>query len=319
MNCEECKEQVFELIEREAVDPEGVRAILERCPECRAEFEATKGALAAAAELPIEQPSAEVDSAILRAAEERGEPKVIPLRHRLLQAPPWAMAAIALLAIGVGVWSIPHSVEFEGDEGTAAPAAKETAKLDDAVATMPASEPSAPRDFEEARGLQAPSKTANRVAAPKASRARRTRAATPEPAPVEADLAEAEEAAVPAAAPSVVVQESQVAARRVARDEAYAGAKAEPAVGRAAMEAAADDLDDNSRERAACKSKVAAFETRLRDEKRYEPAPEEELAIGRCYQTLGDAKNARTWLERAAKHRSTQKRANEALQRLGPK
>ena len=40
MSCEECKSQIFELIEREAVDPEGVRAILADCPECRAEFEA---------------------------------------------------------------------------------------------------------------------------------------------------------------------------------------------------------------------------------------------------------------------------------------
>jgi uncharacterized protein with PIN domain len=39
MNCDECKEQVFELIEREAVDRDGVREILARCPECRAAFD----------------------------------------------------------------------------------------------------------------------------------------------------------------------------------------------------------------------------------------------------------------------------------------
>ena len=65
MNCEECKEQVFELIEREAVDPEGVRAILADCPDCRAEFEAMKAALALAGELPVEEPPADIDAAIL--------------------------------------------------------------------------------------------------------------------------------------------------------------------------------------------------------------------------------------------------------------
>jgi len=112
MNCEECKEQVFELIEREAVDPEGVRAILAECPDCRAEFDAMKVALAAADELPIEEPPGEIDALILRRAELRSqaaapeEAQVIPFRKRLLQTPPWAMAAIALLAVGVGVWSI---------------------------------------------------------------------------------------------------------------------------------------------------------------------------------------------------------------------
>ena len=261
------------------------------------------------------------------------------------------MAAVALLAVGVGVWSIPRTVEFESDEGTAAPKMKETAKLEEAVAAAPESERSVGADFEDARGLEAratedpagsaglaaadraapaeraaPPKAGNQASARKASRAKRQRAAAPKSAPVEADVAEAEEMTAPAAAPSVVAKESPVAARRMARGdtdgraEAYGGAAAEsePTAKGAAMKVAASDAaDDETREQAVCKSKVAAFEKRLRNEKRYEPKPEEELAMGRCYQTLGDAKNARTWLERAAKHRATRKRANEALQRLG--
>jgi len=118
MNCDECKEQLFELIEREAVDPGGVRAILARCPDCRAAFDEMKAALAVAGQLPIEEPSAAADAAVVRAASER-LPRVVPLRKRRLQPPPWAMAAIALLAVGVGVWSIPREVQLEGDVGSA--------------------------------------------------------------------------------------------------------------------------------------------------------------------------------------------------------
>jgi len=342
MSCEECEARVFELIEREAVDPDGVRAVLERCPDCKADFDAMKAALATVEGLPIEEPPAEIDRAILRAAAERGQPKVIPLRRRFLQAPPWAMAAIALLAVGVGVWSIPRTVEFEGDADTAAPQVEEMAKLEEASADTAAFESGASEDQTEARGLQAgavmdqaapaeaaaPEKGANKVAARKASRARQKRAATPKPATMEADSAELEEAAPPAAARRRMVAEPQPASQGLARDEAseradsYGGAKPEGAVGGAAaaeVGAVTDDLDEKAKEQTACKSKVAAFEARLRKEKRFEPTAEQELSIGRCYQTLGDTTKARTWLERAAKHRSTKKRANEALQRLGPK
>ena len=110
MNCDECKEQIFELIEREAVDPEGVREVLSRCPECRALFDEMKSALRSAAELPVEEPPAEVDAAVMRAARDRSR-KVVPLRRRWFRSPQWAVAAAALLAIGIGVWSIPRGGE----------------------------------------------------------------------------------------------------------------------------------------------------------------------------------------------------------------
>jgi negative regulator of sigma E activity len=323
MSCEECRTRVFELIEREEVDPDGVRAVLERCPDCRADFDAMKAALAAVEGLPIEEPPAEIDRAILRAAAERGQPKLIPLRRRFLQAPPWAMAAIALLAVGVGVWSIPGTVEFEGDADTAAPQAKEMAKLEEAPTDTAAFESeAAPAE------AVAPEKSAKPVAARKASGTQRKRVASPKAAPVEADSAELEEAAPPAAARRRMVAEPQPASQGLARDEAseradsYGVAQPEGAVGGAAaaeVAAVTDDLDPKAKDQTACKSKVAAFEARLRKEKRFEPTAEQKLSIGRCYQTLGDTTKARAWLERAAKHRSTKKRANEALQRLGPK
>ena len=66
MNCDECIERVFELIEQEASDPARVRAILEQCPDCRALFEETKARLALAAELPLEDPPAALDSLAAR-------------------------------------------------------------------------------------------------------------------------------------------------------------------------------------------------------------------------------------------------------------
>ena len=149
MTCDECKEQVFELIEREAVDPEGVQAILARCPDCRAAFDEMKAALAMVERLPIEEPGADVDAAILRAAAARA-PRVVPLRRWRLRAPPWAVAAIALLAVGVGVWTIPRAVQLEGD---AAPVemknAAEVIVAEPAppkrVAELPADEPRAVR------------------------------------------------------------------------------------------------------------------------------------------------------------------------------
>jgi len=114
MSCDECQEQIFELIEREAIDPEGVREILARCPDCRSAFEETKAALGLAALLPIEEPPAAIDAAILRAAASRRRGG-IPLRKRFVQAPPWAVAAIALLAVGVGVLTIPRGVQLESE------------------------------------------------------------------------------------------------------------------------------------------------------------------------------------------------------------
>ena len=147
MSCEECKEQVFELIEREAVDPEGVRAILADCPDCRAEFEAMKAALALAGALPVEEPPADIDAAILSLADRRlrsaaPEPlseaveqaKLIPFYKRMVQVPPWAMAAVALLAVGVGVWSIPRTVQLESDADQPVLEAKETVPMAEAPA-----------------------------------------------------------------------------------------------------------------------------------------------------------------------------------------
>ena len=328
MNCEECKEQVFELIEREAVDPEGVRAILADCPDCRAEFEAMKAALALAKELPVEEPPADIDAAILSLADRRlrsavpelasgaGEDaKPVPFYKKMAQVPPWAMAAVALLAVGVGVWSIPQTVQFESDADQPMLEAKETVPMaeaprDERLAREPASEEAAVAAMDDIAdaapvGVMESAKSAGRPARRRAPRAKKRRDAM---AKQSAPEAEAENRAMaPAAAPAVkkgegVAQRSS-AGGEVAEDAAFGSAEL-------------DDLDAKRDATSECRDKVTAFERRLRDEKGDAPAPEEELAIGRCYQRLGETAKARKWLERAAADPSTKRRARKALQAL---
>ena len=71
VDCNECEEQVLELIEREALDPEGVRATLAKCPECRAKFDELKAMLVVTQQLPLEAPPDHLDVLILQAAEAR--------------------------------------------------------------------------------------------------------------------------------------------------------------------------------------------------------------------------------------------------------
>ena len=291
MNCDECKEQVFELIEREAVDPDGVREVLARCPDCRAAFDEMKAALAVAGQRPIEEPSAAVDAAIVRAASER-VPQVVPLRKRRLQPPPWAMAAIALLAVGVGVWSIPREVQMEGDAAPAdmksveAPAAAERER-DEVAEALDDSDALAELD------ALSPERTGHLGAAPRAEARAKKASRKPVPAMRRSRLdAEKKEDARVAQAPA-----SLPAADMAAR--AVAGAE------QSGSYAVVD-----------CRRKVDDIERRTRANEDYAPEPEEELAIGKCYQMLDNVAEARKWLQRAAAHRKTKARAEDALREL---
>jgi TPR repeat protein len=48
----------------------------------------------------------------------------------------------------------------------------------------------------------------------------------------------------------------------------------------------------------------------------YEPAPEEQLAVGRCYKLLGNEEKAKYWLDRAAKPSETKAAAERDLHKL---
>lgn len=70
MNFAELKDQVFELIDRELVDPEGVDEILATLPGGREYFERIKAAMDFADLLPMEEPPAGLDATILAVAGE---------------------------------------------------------------------------------------------------------------------------------------------------------------------------------------------------------------------------------------------------------
>lgn len=328
MSCEECKSHIFELIEREAVDPEGVRAILADCPECRAEFEATKAALALAGELPLEEPPAHIDAAILSLAERRlsssapesvsraaQEERVVPLYKRMAQVPPWAMAAVALLAVGVGLWSIPRTVQLESDVDRSAPEAVGGAPVAEApreerLVGAPPSEEAAVAAVDDAAdaaplGAKESAKSAARTARRRAPRAKKRRdALARKPAP-EAEAQKREPA--PAAAPAFAAGQEAV------QRSASGGAVAEDA---ALASVELDEADAKRDETAKCRGEVMEFEQRLRKDEGYAPTSEKQLAIGLCYRRLGDTAKARAWLERASADPATQRRARKALQAL---
>ncbi len=318
MNCEQCKEEVFELIEREASDPTGVHEILERCPDCRALFDEMKAALIAVDQLPLEDPPARVDADILRAAVKR-RANVPPIRKRRLQAPPWAMAAIALLAVGIGVWSIPRETELATKDALGSPVVESDTDLaaEPRPASVPAElEPAVSEKAERALRLDQEerseplAKAPRKPSTPKPKRARTQRKATASPA----RQAKTNEGAPEEGADVGALAGMQDMAEAPAQDTRAAGAaRAVALASESADEEAKEDGDDTE---SACRKTIADFEKRRRRNTDFKPDAEQELALGRCYAKLGNTKAARIWLERAAAHEKTETRARKALQRL---
>ena len=319
MNCGQCKEEVFELIEREAIDPAGVHEILDRCPDCRALFDEMKAALVAVDQLPLEDPPARVDADILRAALMR-RANVTPIRKRRFQAPPWAMAAVALLAVGIGVWSIPRDTELATEDALGAT----VAESDEGIVTAPRPA-SAPAVLEEAaseksaQGLRleqrgGPEPRAEPPGQPSVARRERAQAKR-KAGPSPAKRSKAAEAASEEGSDVGGVAQMQDMAQAPAADARAVGAARNAALtsDSAEQEEAKEDIDDAN---LACKKTVASFEERRRRDVDFEPDPEQQLALGRCYAKLGDTKRARTWLERAATHAKTKPRAQSALEKL---
>ena len=321
MNCDECKEQVFELIEREAVDADTVHEILARCPDCRAVFDEMKAALAVAEQLPIEEPPAALDAAILRAAAERG-PRVVQIKKRRMQPAPWAMAAIAMLAVGVGVWTIPREVQFEGDEVPSDVAeVADLADLKDVEEVVIAEQRF---EAEAPYGRKAEAEVASKGTAG-AAQLRTLERDEAKQKKRSREPARAMKRSVPAAsaapsepsAPSASAARESSAARGVrAADSAAAGDVALGSLEEAAAPRQQEQDEDDAS--VACQRKVDELERSVAADEDYAPTPEEALTIGKCYQALDNLAEARNWLERAAEHRETKARANRALRRLAP-
>lgn len=218
MNCDECHEKVLELIEREQTDPEGVRDILERCPECRATFEELKSTLELTAELPLEEPSAAVDEAVMRAATAHAN-RVVSLERRRFRPIPWAAAAVALLAVSIGVWSIP--TDDAPSERLAKPSSAERAVAEEA---------DEPRVSTEARAELATMKDAADAMAAAEGRPTKRRAQKPSPRPT------ASRVAMNGEAPREATEEARARDRDCAAEAAALEAEDREVTGEQALE-----------------------------------------------------------------------------------
>jgi hypothetical protein len=213
------------------------------------------------------------------------------------------MAAIAMLAIGVGVWAIPREVQLEGDEE---PNELESAREVIVVEEMPRPEAEVADEIVEAEAASEPTvagRSEERMAAKStAAPGRRPRAKRRSGSPADEPKAVSLDEAPPS-------QPASNAAAGAAAKSRAAEAGSEALLSRK-QEKEEDDVT------ATCRRKVDEIERRMRDDKDDVPKPEEELAIGKCYQRLGRVDDARKWLQLAATHPETKARAQEALRQL---
>ena len=322
MNCEECKEQVLELIERERVDPRGVRETLAKCPECKAEFDEIKAQLAVASQLPLEAPPEHLDVLILQAAEARSagvaeaRPETQP--RAWFSRQPLAMAAVALLVVGIGVSTVsvvrgpdteplaeaPVFGDLAADAAppeevgeavaSAGPERLELAQAstDEVAAREAPTEPPAAR-----RARAGGARSAKKTEARRVDRDDATAPAAPKERPQQVALAEADLAAAPAAGQYAESELPSLKSVEAKGQDGQEGATAE-------------------RERQ-CKRSISSFEKRQKKDKAdFSPTPRQSLDAGLCYQRLGKRSDAERWLKRAAEHPSTKARAVEALDEL---
>lgn len=229
------------------------------------------------------------------------------MKRPRLQPPPWAMAAIAMLAVGIGVWTIPRQVQFEGD---AAPA--DTKYAEDVLMAEEML-----GDEDEAReGRVAEAELASEETAPLATLERadsKSKRGAPEPA--HSKRRSRSSVNEPRAA-----RVAQAPASLPAADVAAAGAGESQSNEMAAKASAPSKQERGAEEMTAtCQRKIDELERRTRADKEYAPSPEEKLAIGKCYQALDKVAEARRWLERAAAHRKTKAAAEKALRELAAK
>jgi hypothetical protein len=242
----------------------------------------------------------------------RGVARVIAFPKRMMQSQPWAMAAVALLVIGVGLWS----VRERHGPGTGVIGGQQVATTDEPRREMEAaeppeqpSEPAAPAVVEEERIEVAEAEPEQR--APEKRRRRRKPKQTTKPT---TEPVKQEE-------PPLVVAE----APSKAETTKPAGEPPEPVLAPSmkgppgsttALSEGGGAATASEHKRKICNARVTTLEKMVARKADYEPAPEEQLAVGRCYNLLGNKAKARYWLERAAKHPDTKAAAERELRKL---
>jgi hypothetical protein len=208
------------------------------------------------------------------------------------------MAAIALLALGLGVWGLPDSKQIASREEV--PNALVQAELKPAPAAGAA-------DRQEPAALEEGARIAAEGAASHAPGRRDE---------IERRAASARVAQSKRAVAADVDEPSSPAADRMKGAAPGAEATAARAAEVTAAPAPASEAPEAVELSSACRRRIGFVEQRRIRAGDPEVAPEEVLAIGRCFQAAGKKAEARAWLERAARDPQTRARARRALREL---
>jgi hypothetical protein len=346
LEADEFTDQLFELVEREVFDPEGVEKFLAEHPEYRTEFQQMKAALSLAAELPMEQPPASLDVAIFELADAgapstgttesessatNGSPtargakpnqsNVVQLPVSRSWGPPLAIAAVAMLVVVVGLATI--GIRSRPGDGPVAemeaPPAVDLSEDGAAEAKHEVVAPAEPSEVDSAERTTPEEKLAARPETPpeksEPSRAQKEKPQQQKPSRV-AEAKPEPPARVAQAEPDERTTAPSLQADRAKSAEAPEQSEPLPSLrtkdGKALPALSGGDATGAG---TACEKRVALFE-KLMASGSYKPSAQEQLDVGLCYKKLGKKKEARRWLEGASKDPRTRDRATEALKTL---
>jgi len=339
-DCERWENHLLDLAygEVEPRDEADVRGHLGGCDHCRAALARLERGRSLARDLPHEEPPGEVVSAVLRAARDKahefaatrhaerpdGSPPAPPLPPPVPVAGPWrwlvalatspqfAMVSLLVLTVGVGLWWFPA---VTGGPTAAPPLLAEPGGPDERPEALAPAEPLRfdvdPRTGRvEARAEAGSAERTGRPVEP----ARRT--PPPEPPAVRGTSPEEPVLAEPPGDPP-------------AEDEALAPRAPEDVVAAAGDEVAPPEMDGAALLPAALLEQARALARAGRQREaaaRYEAwierhpavaeAPRAMLELADTYRRLGQLDRARSWLDRAAEHRSVEREARRERVRL---
>jgi hypothetical protein len=242
--------------------------------------------------------------------QDRGVAPVIAFPKRVMQSQPWAMAAVALLVVGAGLLSVR---ERQGP-GTGAVGGVQVATTEEPQREIDASEPSAQPSEPAAPAVVEEERIEVAAAEPQAPKKKPRRRKPKQPtAPAAEPQAEEEAPIVVAEAPS---QTEKTEPAGEPPDPVLAPSMKGPPGSTTALSEGDTATTPSDHKRRICDARVTTLEKMVARKADYEPAPEEQLAVGRCYNLRGNEVKARYWLERATKHPDTKAAAERELRKL---
>jgi hypothetical protein len=233
---------------------------------------------------------------------------------------PLAIAAVAMLVIGVGLATI--GIRSRPEEGAVAEVEPPApANVADEVALPPPDEAIAPEEPTKTepepaeRLAAAPAQPEDTRPARKAAASKEKRKKSkPRPKPEEPVRVAQETSAQKT--PAKESTATSVEAARVAEAETAEPSEPLPSLQTKGGKTTPALAEGNAvGAGSACQKRVALFE-KLMATGRYKPSAQEQLDVGLCYKKLGKPNEARRWLEGASEDPATRDRALEALQSM---